>query len=713
MALSEKDRGALLILLNRNEERVATIGHKGSPVYEPIFRDAENESATLTFRVRPVDEEGKYLTQRNYVLLEDPWNPGGWRLLEIMETDEVSDSSGRPMKEIQCEESALRELSGDWVDDIRLWDTTPNDALTRLLSSAKSRWKVGSVSHTGIASTNVYHTSASEGLSELMKTWGGVIRFRVTVSGSLITGRYIDWVSTLEDYTGVRWMKGMNLKSLKKTVISREVATAIYPYGKGGDNSTTDDDETGARKLTIADVEWSKAKGDPADKPKGQTWVGDEAARSIWGYPGSSGRRHIFMTQTFDDTEDPKVLIQQGWDALKPLTQEWASYEVEITDLSREVGREHEATQLGTAGLVVDDSFNPPIEVRARVVAAEVDLNNRRNLQLTLGSFVPTPFDSISDIREELGNKVTKGAPVTQLRQNIEQMADRLRSGVGYKDFSPTLGDIWTSGPYGDPETTHYMQAKSGILAFANRWDPVAGEPDWQVGLSGDGINADAITAGTLNAERVNIETVSEAGSSLVRLKDGYLCTYENDYQTLKIGKYGIRFFDNGWGLEDPNNDWLGTIGYSFDSDASDDLGVYRYRGVGISTVKDLHLFCKIDSSNKVKKQGLKLQYALDYARLGLSTVYFGDPSLFRDMGPSIDVTPNSSDPYGAVRLKVSDGCYLYLGGGGKDTGNRMHVRMYTTAGYQTVFELEAYGKGANLHIRDPDSGSLKKVQTA
>lgn len=720
------DRAATIIILDREERRVATLGGQGSPVYEPIFRDAENEAISLTFRTKSDSEEAAHLKQRNMVAVEDPWEPGVFRLLEIVEVDQVS-GEGEPQLEIVCDDQALIELSGDYVDDVRLFGTTPDDALTRLLGAGESRWKPGTVNLTGDGHTNIYHESVAEGLKKLSEAWGGIFRFRVTVDGARITGRYVDWLDPArwEDFTGVRWETGKNLKDMRKTVISADVATAIYPYGKGeelGDEDRDPDaDPAYGRRISIEDVVWSKEKGDPVDKPKGQKWIGDSEALQRWGYRnnGNGDLRHIFHVEIFEEEEDPENLAKLGWEKLQTLTQEWATYEAEVVDRSRDPKYAHETTRLGTAGILIDDNFNPPVEVKARVIAAEVNLNNKRDLKITLGSFVPGVLDVVRDVKREVEKKVDRGAPITQLDTTVRNLKDRLRNSVGYKYESETLGTLWANGPYGDPETTSYMQAKGGILALADRWDPVAGEPDWRTGITGSGINADMITAGTLNAELVNIESISDRGTSLIRMNDGTLKTYYDDNLSVSVGGYSIEFHDHG--IDDPNPDYgmLGGLGVGWKTNGETSL-----RGISLMTVKD---FIRINQSEydperenyKQKKTGFEANFKENFIWMGLEKIKLGSYSAEIDSNP---YTQSDGGKDSAIRIKADSQLYMFMSR--KKVGStwfgQYHFRMpYVnqsgewTHGPVMVLSLAKGSGGGAIHgailkVRDPVSGKYE-----
>ena len=63
------------------------------------------------------------------------------------------------------------------------------------------------------------------------------------------------------------------------------------------------------RRITFADVEWSKANGDPLDKPKGQEWLEDPDATKQLGF--SDGHMRIGL-EVFEDVDDPKGVASEN-----------------------------------------------------------------------------------------------------------------------------------------------------------------------------------------------------------------------------------------------------------------------------------------------------------------------------------------------------------------------------------------------------------------
>ncbi|MGE7637622.1 phage tail spike protein [Peribacillus frigoritolerans] len=171
---------------------------------------------------------------------------------------------------------AMLELNDEIIKDVRPYNTTLKDAATRALTV--TRWKVGEIAELGLNSTNFYYINVTEAITQVINTWGGELRDRVEINGNKITGRFIDILPRRGADTDKRWV-------IDKDILKITNKTQSYPktalYGRGSSLPTGDDTsetEGFTRKITFSDVVWSKAKGDPVDKPAGQEWVGDPTA---------------------------------------------------------------------------------------------------------------------------------------------------------------------------------------------------------------------------------------------------------------------------------------------------------------------------------------------------------------------------------------------------------------------------------------------------
>ena len=289
----------MIRVYSQDEELLAVFANDGSskcPYFDDELYEELNGISELIFSVPMDHPDAQHVVEENLVVIEDPDEPGAYRLFSIKKLEEVRDEDGKLYKRAECEEQAIGELNDEIVTDRRPQNTTALDALTAALESeGGSRWQVGTVDATENASTNFYYESRMSALQKILETWQMEVRFRVEIAGTKITGRYVDLFRQRGEDNGIRVEIGRNLKSIKRTVETDHIKTALYGRGKGEQV-----EETGGygRRLTFADVEWSttaKEPPDPTDKPMGQEWVGDPEALERWGYPNPDGtKRHRF-----------------------------------------------------------------------------------------------------------------------------------------------------------------------------------------------------------------------------------------------------------------------------------------------------------------------------------------------------------------------------------------------------------------------------------
>src|SRR5690606_17406163 len=138
-------------------------------------------------------------------------------------------------------------------------------------------------------------------------------------------------------------------------------------------------------RLTFADAEWSTANGDPADKPKGQIWIGDETARQNFGIPdGNGGRVHRMGVVEFSDIEDPAELLRKTDEALPQYTTPRATEDASVMDLETALAYSHEAVRLGDTVRVINRDFKRELRIKARVVDIQRDRLSPENSRVIL-----------------------------------------------------------------------------------------------------------------------------------------------------------------------------------------------------------------------------------------------------------------------------------------------------------------------------------------
>ncbi|MEJ9301619.1 phage tail spike protein, partial [Niallia circulans] len=292
----------LAVLSNEAEEACA--------FWDAPFKEMLNQGSTFEFMADGTHEDSKYIIAENQVAFID--KDGAFRLFVIKEPERIDGESGPEIHAI-CE-PAMLELNDEIITDVRPYNTTLRAALTSALNGV--RWQVGQTSDNfGLNSTNFYYISVTEAIEKIVNTWGGEIRDRVEIQGNRIVGRYIDILTMRGTDTGKRWEMDKDILSIRHQVQSYP-KTALYGRGASLELEDEDGNATGgfSRKISFAEVEWKKANGYPVDKPKGQEWIGDPEALSIYGRPNKDGTtRHRFGIFESSEQEDPAQLLLETW----------------------------------------------------------------------------------------------------------------------------------------------------------------------------------------------------------------------------------------------------------------------------------------------------------------------------------------------------------------------------------------------------------------
>lgn len=110
----------------------------------------------------------------------------------VDEIERLHDADGKPYTRVTCINS-INETWDDYIEDKR-----PSGSAAVALASilAGTRWEVGNCEQPGSASHTFYHISVREGLSDLLKTWGGELETVIETDGVQVTHRYVCVVAT-------------------------------------------------------------------------------------------------------------------------------------------------------------------------------------------------------------------------------------------------------------------------------------------------------------------------------------------------------------------------------------------------------------------------------------------------------------------------------------------------------------------------------------
>lgn len=255
-----------------------------------------------------------------------------------------------------------------------------------------------------------------------------------------IVERVVNIVQRRGADNGTRFEVGYNIEEIHETEMAYPVSAL---WGWGG--SVEDENGNDSRFIDFADVVWSKANGDPVDKPKGQKWVEYPPAKEKFGLQTPDGVINVEGKWQDENIKDPVELLQKTY---HHLVNEASQIQ---TNYSFEVALTNETVELGDTCLALDRTIPDPIEFFGRVIALEYDVSDQTfPATVEMGQFLSvyepdTRLDQIEDkIREiEQGrdivvddNSFPDTKPPTPTKVVVKGLFEKVAIDWNYEPFS-------------------------------------------------------------------------------------------------------------------------------------------------------------------------------------------------------------------------------------------------------------------------------------
>lgn len=300
----------------------------------------------------------QFVKEENRVVFKD--REGRFREFVIKELDDINNLDG-PFTTAVCLPAWVDELSEHYVLDKRYSDKEAEDAMDDALEGTRYEGVVdGSF---GEASTNFYRLASVDCVFKITDVWGGEITDNIELDDfGRIDKRKLILMHRLGADRGLRFEIDHNMEEIQRTILSYP-KTAMYGYGA----SLETDGGGNTRYIDFGDVEWKESEGDPVDKPKGQTWVGDPDALQILGRPHEGRLLHRFGKFSNQDYEEEEELLKATWYHLQRVKNPEVNYRLKASEVDRRV-------ELGDTAIAIDREFARPIEIQTRIIAIEYDL---------------------------------------------------------------------------------------------------------------------------------------------------------------------------------------------------------------------------------------------------------------------------------------------------------------------------------------------------
>lgn len=273
-------------------------------------------------------------------------------------------------------DAAYDELRGyAYIKEIRPVNRTAKEILQLILKD--TRWEVGYIDSSTPTNTSFYYQPVLECIQQVVQLFNVEVTFTYSFNTKTheITARQVNVYKQQGRRTGKRFEYGSNLLTVTREEDSQDIVTALVGRGKGEEKLDEDTGEaTGgySRRIGFKDVVWSKANGDPTDKPAGQEYVENPEATKIFGYDDGTPRIGIVI---FEDIEDPAELLQATWASLVSSCRPKVSFKASVTDTGD--------LRLGDTIAIIRHELG--IEYFTRVFKVVRDLKDEHNNTVEMG----------------------------------------------------------------------------------------------------------------------------------------------------------------------------------------------------------------------------------------------------------------------------------------------------------------------------------------
>ena len=229
-----------------------------------------------------------------------------------------------------------------------------------------------------------YYISVRQALVKIIESYACEFKVRYTFVENKIIGRYIDLNQRFGRVTGHQFEYGSNILNVTYEESSDDVVTALIGRGKGEEKTNESGEATGGygRRIQFKDVSWSVSRGDPVDKPAGQNYVSNEAARNIYGLHQNGVIKHRFGVYTNEDIEDPVELLKATYKELQRLSVPIVTFKANLLDLSNAIEQD---IWIGDSVAIVRDQIG--IAFEARIHKLVIDKLNENRSIVELGDY--------------------------------------------------------------------------------------------------------------------------------------------------------------------------------------------------------------------------------------------------------------------------------------------------------------------------------------
>lgn len=373
-----------IFLLDKNLKIQDTLSSEGGVLTPPFFNDEyeqvlETGAETFTFETLP----NKFLETGNYIAFM--YN-NEHKLFQISEIEEKHEEDY--VVKVYCEFAGL-ELTYEILRPRKIPSANISQYLENVISDTD--WEVGNVDSTinGVFTIDIdSYDKVYSNIQENIKKYECEISFRVEMKNGRVTHKYIDVYKQRGRVTNYRFEYSKNMTNVTRTTNVFDLVTALVGIGKND--------------MTFKEAEWSKEKGDFADKPKNQDFIADEEAFAKYNNNGS----HL-MGYFKCDLESPYDILNATYKELQERKNPKVEYEVDVKLL------DVENTELGDEIYVIDNDWqSEPLHLSARINNLIISFTDSSKNKCTMSNYKKVKSrikDDVSALLNQINNSMFMG----------------------------------------------------------------------------------------------------------------------------------------------------------------------------------------------------------------------------------------------------------------------------------------------------------------
>lgn len=266
-----------------------------------------------------------------------------------------------------------------------------------------------------------YYISVRQALVKIIESYACEFKIRYTFVENKIIGRYIDLNQRFGRVTGHQFEYGSNILNVTYEESSDDVVTALIGRGKGEEKTNESGEATGGygRRIQFKDVSWSVSRGDPVDKPAGQNYVSNEAARNIYGLHQNGVIKHRFGVYTNEDIDNPVELLKATYKELQRLSIPIVTFKAYLLDLANAIEQD---VWVGDSVGIVRDQIG--IAFGARIHKLIIDKLDDNRSVAELGDYQTLQAKDRSTRQQALKDAIG-GFSESSIRQAIVEEVER------------------------------------------------------------------------------------------------------------------------------------------------------------------------------------------------------------------------------------------------------------------------------------------------